>query len=123
MSGGGVAVVLLAALVLVPGWFVVTSWSRGRFGTRDRLAAAVGAVQAGVAGLLFQHVAAASVVVPLWLWAAAVILLAVGVAGIVLRWPRLPGLRPGTRRRPRAIRAAVSLAVSGAIVILVLASR
>src|SRR3712207_1578173 len=90
---GGVASLLLAALVLVPGWFVVTSWSRGRFATRDRLSAAVGAIQVGAAALLFQHVAAASVPVPLWLWAVAVLLLAVGVVGIVLRWPYLPRLR------------------------------
>ena len=120
---GGVASILLAALVLVPGWFVLTSWSRGRFGTRDRLAAAVGAIEAGTAALLFQHVAAASVPVPLWLWAAAVLLLAAGIVGIVLRWAALPVLRDETRRRSRTIGAVIAVTGSAAIAILVLVTR
>lgn len=123
MGGGIVTTVLLAGLVLVPGWFVVTSWSRGRFGTADRLAAVVGAVEAGTAVLLFQHVAAASVLVPLWLWAAGVLLLAVGVVGIALRWPRLPALRDERRRRSRMVGAGIALVVSAVIVVLVLLTR
>jgi hypothetical protein len=118
-----VTAVLLAALVLVPGWFAFTSWSRARFGTRDRVAAAVGAAEAGAATLLFQHVAAASVAVPLWLWGVAVLLLAAGVGGIVLRWSSLPRLREGANRRSRRIGAVAGLAVSAAIVMLVLVTR
>lgn len=123
MSGGIVTPVLLAGLVLVPGWLVVTSWSRGRFGTRDRLSAAVGAAEVGAAMLLFQHVVAASAPVPLALWAAGVLLLATGVAGIALRWPYLPPLRDPTRSRSRTAGAAVGLAVSVAVVVVVLLSR
>jgi hypothetical protein len=113
----------MAALVLVPAWFVVTSWSRGRFRTRDRLAAVVGAVEAGAATLLFQHVATASVTVPLALWVTAVLLLAAGVVGIALRWAQLPGLRGGPKRRTRIAGAVVALAVSAAVVVLALLSR
>lgn len=123
MNAGILSTVLLAGIVLVPAWFVVTSWSRGRVGTRDRLSAAVGAIEAGTAALLFQHVAAASVPVPLWLWAAAVLLLAAGVVGLALRWGRLPPVRDETRRRSRLVGAAVGIAVCAAIVVLVLVSR
>ncbi len=123
MNGGIVTTVLLAGLVLVPGWLVVTSWSRRRFGTADRLAAVVAAVEAGTAMLLFQHVAAASVPVPLWLWAAGVLLLAAGVVGIALRWPHLPALRDEGKRRSRTIGAAIGIVVSAVIVVLVLVTR
>jgi hypothetical protein len=123
VTGGVVPAAVMAALVLVPAWFVVTSWSRGRFRTRDRLAAVVGAVEAGAATLLFQHVATASVTVPLALWVTAVLLLAAGVVGIALRWAQLPGLRGGAKRRTRTAGAVVALAVSAAVVVLVLLSR
>jgi hypothetical protein len=123
MTGGIVVTVLLAALVLVPAWFVLTSWSRGRVGTGDRLAAVVGAVEAGTAILLFQHVVAASTPVPLGLWAAAVLLLAAGVVGIALRWPHLPVLRNPAKRRSRTVGAVIAVAVCAAIVVLVLLTR
>lgn len=93
------AVIMLVVLSLIffgwLGWFAWSAWSR-RFG-RSRLQLLVRLVECiGLMIIGRQLVYWGEVPV---VWFVAVALLSAGVAGVVMRWRRLPWLEEGKRRR------------------------
>lgn len=106
---------------------LVRAWSR-RHGTRSRLAGALVALDAAVL-LAVVRALAPPPGAAITGWAVAAALFGIGVAGLVLRWRRLPWLAPRRADRPSrgrsgrvggVVAAGVHLAV-GAAVIMVLA--
>ncbi len=95
--------------------FVIRAWKpRGMLAARDRLALITGFV-AGVTGFAIGSLLINWVVVPVIFWLVAVGLLAAGVAGAVLRWPRLAWFA-GTKPIGRAIAVIASMSICALII-------
>ncbi len=95
--------------------FVIRAWKgRGKLAARDRWALITGFV-AAVTGFAIASLLIDWVVVPVAVWLAAVGLLAGGVAGAVLRWPRLPWFA-GTKPIGRAVAVTASLVICALVI-------
>jgi len=107
--------VVLALFLALVGVFVLRAWTaRGPLAARDRWALITGFV-AAVTGFAIASLLIDWVVVPVAVWLAAVGLLAGGVAGAVLRWPRLPWFA-GTKPIERAVAVTASLVIYALVI-------
>ena len=105
-------IVVVAIFVWLVLSFTVRAWKvGGRFASRDRWAIITGfftAVSAfALASLLINWL-----VVPAAIWLVAVILLAGGVIGAVMRWPTLPWFAEVVNIRRRTFNVAADLLIS-----------
>lgn len=110
---------LMLAIILVAfaAIYAFRSWKHGRFGIRDRVSAIAESV--GLAALFsILAVFTGWAGVPIALWIVAVVLAAVGVAGLVLRSGDLPWLRTRKRLPLRVIRLVISGLACGAVLVL-----
>jgi hypothetical protein len=111
MSMSTVVVIMLwlGAAGLV-GWQLVRAWSHGRFAAQTRRDLVGSTVDAAVLLAAVRAIAPPPGLLS-WLWVAAVVALGTGVAGVILRWPRLSWTRPDRHPSPgrRTVTAVLTL--------------
>lgn len=110
-------VVLIAFYV---GLFTVsTIRASGALAAKSRLGVVIGFVDA-VLAMIAAHVLLPWATIPGAVWFVLIGLLAVGVAGAVVRWSRLPVFGPKRRERTQSISAALQVAAAVGIAALLL---
>ncbi|MFP7759661.1 hypothetical protein [Marisediminicola sp. LYQ134] len=99
----------IAALVGLPAAYAVRSWRPGKKPPRDRVQLVTSFVEVVFIAVAVKAVITANAPLPWWLWMIAVVAIAIGAAGAVLRWPTLPLTAPGASRRNRLIGGSLSV--------------